>query len=176
MFAALLFCVLIGPAFGTTLLPAVPAELQPWLGTFHGSCVNDDPKIHIPVFQAERFVQPINGTSSYVWRTTFYMDNASPYVKEYKLVTLDLARGLFVVDEGPVRLDSYLRNSAFYSLFEANGGQLAATETLDGDKLSFEYLTFSTQPNVNTSNERATNYPFQSRMHCDLTRVNKMEM
>jgi len=154
-----------------SMAAGVPSELVPWIGTFRGSCTNDDPSSGFSQsFRGERVVQPIQGTKDFVWKTSFQF-GGFPVLKDYKLLTIDLSRGFFLIDEGPIKLDSYLRKNAFYSQFEANGFRLTSTDRLAGDALSIEYLTFEISPNSTTSSDRVTNYPFVAIMRCIMQRA-----
>lgn len=121
--------------------PAAPAAFpQAWFGRWRGTAQSVAPGAAVQSFTMEFALAPTAQAGRYAW-TIVYDGTQGRQERRYTLVTLDAARGLYVVDEGNgIALPHTLLAGALYSQFEVGGSRVSARQVLLGSGTSDERI------------------------------------
>ncbi len=74
--------------------------------------------------------------------------------RDYQLITVDAARGLYLMDEkNSIKMEAYFLNGKLVQWFEVEGTMLYTTTELVGEELLWEIISGSSTPVSTTGNE-----------------------
>lgn len=119
-----------------------------WEGKWAGSLeiFKDTGKVNeLPM---ELHILPIKDVDKPSWTwTIIYGEDPETGKRPYELITIDAAKGLYLVDEkNTIKMEGYFLGGQFYQWFEVKGTRLLSKTQLAGDTLIWEIVVSSDQP------------------------------
>ncbi len=121
------------------------AFLGKYAGTLHITNTNGKSDL-LMEFHLLKTVSP----DTFVYKLVYVTDSIRQS-RDYHLISIDLDKGEFLVDENNgILLDTKYIDSTLYSMFEVEGSLLTSTLRFNGDYIDFE-ITFSKMENKRNS-------------------------
>ncbi len=121
-----------------------PGLPQPWLGTWRGEAIIDNPGGKADSFQMELVVDSTPSLDRFTWRLT-YDGVQGKSVRDYELVLKDRQQGHYVIDEkNGIEIDAVLIESSLMSHFSVSGQTIWVKYELVGpsnNEIIFELVT-----------------------------------
>jgi hypothetical protein len=126
-----------------------PQFPEDFYGVYKGNLeiTNTQGKQTIPM---EFHLQPTDSVGTYEY-VIVYITNGNRQERNYTLIEVDKAKGLYQVDENNgIVLDVKCIGSTLFSMFEVQGNILTTTERFYDNAMDFE-ITFASKQNANAS-------------------------
>lgn len=127
---------------------------------------------------------PTDSTHRFTW-TIFYGEDTIAGKRDYELVILDAAKGLYAIDEkNTIVMEAYLLGGKLYNQFEVAGNLLLCTTELVSGNLVFEVISGKLQAVSKTGNQKFKEedippvkaYPVMARQVAVLKKRNKLSI
>lgn len=146
---ALLFPLLPFFSFGQIENTSFPKSWEgKWSGTLE--VFRDTGKVQdLPM---ELHILPIDTASKPSWTwTIIYGEDKTTGIRPYELITLDVAKGQYLIDEkNTIQIEAYFLGGQFYQWFEVQGSRLLTKTEMQGKSLVWEIVVSGNEP-VNIS-------------------------
>lgn len=125
-----------------------------WLGKWSGKLEIYNAKGLSQSIPMQLHLLPTDSTHRFTW-TIFYGEDTVAGKRDYELVTLDAAKGLYAVDEkNTIVMESYLLGGKLYNQFEVMGNLLLCTTELVNENLIFEVISGKLEAVSTTGNQK----------------------
>lgn len=152
-----------------------------WLGKWSGKLEIHNAKGLAQTIPMQLHLLPTDSTHRFTW-TIFYGEDTIAGKRDYELVVLDAAKGLYAVDEkNTIVMEAYLLGGKLYNQFEVMGNLLLCTTELVNGNLVFEVISGKLEPISTTGNQQFKGedippvkaYPVNVRQMAILSRIKK---
>lgn len=125
-----------------------------WIGRWSGTLEIYNAKGLAQSVPMKLYILPTDSTSRYTF-TLYYGEDTIAGKRDYELVVLDEAKGLYACDEkNTIVMESYMLGGKLYNQFEVMGNQLLATTEMVGANLIYEVISTGTTPVSTTGNQK----------------------
>lgn len=144
----LIFCFSTGLLFGQASFPAT------WVGNWKGTLEIFNATGRLQELSMELNIHPLDTPpGSYTFEIVYGEDRVTG-ARPYELLTLDAAKGLYLMDEkNSIKMEAYYLNGKLIQWFEVEGTLLFTTTELVGDELLWEIISGSSMPVSTTGND-----------------------
>jgi hypothetical protein len=115
-----------------------------WVGRWHGELSVFKPRQKVQSIPMRLDILPVDTTNNnYYWSITYGEDTIAGK-RAYNLIPIDKAAGHYIIDENNgIKIDGYLFDSEFVSVFDVMGNSIVASYQLVSDStLQFEILMY----------------------------------
>lgn len=125
-----------------------------WLGEWSGNLEIHNAKGLAQSVPMQLRILPTDSTNRYTFTIIYGVDTITGK-RDYELVALDAAKGLYAVDEkNTIVMESYMLGGKLYNRFEVMGNLLLATTELVNGNLIYEVISGSLEPVSTTGNQQ----------------------
>lgn len=158
----LAFCCLVACSPKTTGAAGAEKAVkfpEDWQGRYYGQAQIVSTKGVAMEVPMELHIEPTDTAGRYKW-VIVYGEGEKRQVRDYRLVTVDAAKGTYVVDEGDgIQLHSFLIGNHLYSRFAVMGTDLLSDyERIDERRIDFTIIT-STSDSLTRSGGTSPDVP-----------------
>lgn len=126
--------------------PAVTQQFpQDWIGEWVGELGIYRGTKRLQSVPMEMQISASDSTGHFNWTTSYKGDR--PVEKPYTLITLDVEKGRYLIDENnSIKIESFLFDNKLVSWYVVQGTMIMASHELRGDEMVFEILAGSDKP------------------------------
>ncbi|MBI1227985.1 MAG: hypothetical protein GC192_22325 [Bacteroidetes bacterium] len=140
--------------FSTKLLLGQSGFPATWAGDWKGTLEIFNATGKLQELPMELHIYPLDTFPTAHSFQIIYGEDKITGLRAYELVTLDTARGLYLMDEkNSIKMEAYYLNGKLVQWFEVEGSMLYTTTELVGDELHWEIVSGSSTPVSTTGNQ-----------------------
>lgn len=140
--------------FSTSLLFGQNSFPATWVGNWKGTLEIFNATGKLQELPMELNIHPLDTLPNGYTYEIVYGEDKLTGARPYELLTVDAAKGLYLVDEkNSIKMEAYYLNGKLIQWFEVEGTLLFTTTELVGEELFWEIISGSSTPVSTTGND-----------------------